>query len=86
MENKDVPYIVYEGAMASSERHIKRLIIALIICIILLFGSNAMWLWEWTQYDYIDEVETTTSYEQDGDLNIIGDMNDVTESNNDNTP
>lgn len=86
MENKDVPYIVYEGAMASFERHIKRLIIALIICIILLFGSNAMWLWEWTQYDYIDEVETTTSYEQDGDLNIIGDMNDVTESNNDNTP
>lgn len=86
MENKYVPYIVYEGAMASSERHIKRLIIALIVCIILLFGSNAMWLWEWTQYDYIDEVETTTSYEQDGDLNIIGDMNDVTESNNDNTP
>lgn len=86
MENKDVPYIVYEGAMASSERHIKRLIIALIVCIILLFGSNAMWLYEWCQYDYIDEVETTTSYEQDGDLNIIGDMNDVTESNNDNTP
>lgn len=81
MENKDVPYIVYEGAMASSERHIKRLITALIICIILLFGSNAMWLWEWTQYDYIDEVETTTSYEQDGDTNIIGDMNDVTKGN-----
>lgn len=76
MDNKDVPYIVYEGAMASSERHIKRLIIALIICIILLFGSNAMWLYEWCQYDYVDEVETT--YTQDGEgINVIGNANEV---------
>jgi len=77
MDNKDVPYIVYEGAMAISERHIKRLIVALIICIILLFASNILWLYEWCQYDYVDEIETTT-YTQDGEgLNIIGDHNDV---------
>lgn len=79
MDNKDVPYIVYEGAMAISERHIKRLIVALIICIILLFASNVLWLYEWCQYDYVDEIETTT-YTQDGEgLNIIGDHNDVTD-------
>lgn len=79
MDNKDVPYIVYEGAMAVSERHIKRLIVALIICIILLFASNVLWLYEWCQYDYVDEIETTT-YTQDGEgLNIIGDHNDVTD-------
>ena len=76
MENKDVPYIVYEGAMVVSERHIKRLIIALVICIALLFISNAMWLYEWCQYDYVDEVETT--YTQDGEgINVIGNANEV---------
>lgn len=77
--NNTVPYIVYEGAMAMSERHIKRLVVALIICIILLFASNVLWLYEWCQYDYVDEIETTT-YMQDGEgLNIIGDHNDVTD-------
>ena len=83
MENKDVPYIVYEGAMASSERHIKRLIIALIICIILLFTSNALWLLYESQFD-------TFYYEQDGNgVNTIttdGEVGDIinygTESEN----
>ena len=76
MDNKDVPYIVYEGAMAASERHIRRLIVALIVCVVLLFGSNAMWLYEWCQYDYVDEVETT--YTQDGEgINVIGNANEV---------
>ena len=52
MDDKSVPYIVYEGTMARFERSIKRLIIALVIAVILLFASNAFWLYEWTQYDY----------------------------------
>lgn len=73
MDNKDVPYIVYEGAIASSERHIKRLIIALIICIILLFVSNALWLLYESQFD-------TFYYEQDGNgINSINsDVRDIT--------
>lgn len=73
--NNSVPYIAYESAIASSERHIKRLWIALIVSIVLFFASNVIWLIEWTSYDYIDEVETT--YTQDGDTNIIGHMNEV---------
>jgi hypothetical protein len=64
-----IPYIVYESAEARSERTIKRLIIALIISVILIFGSNAIWLYEWTQYDYVTtdkETETDTTYTQDG--------------------
>ena len=75
MQDNSIPYIAYESAIASSERHIKRLWIALIVSFVLLFASNVIWLIEWTSYDYIDEVETT--YTQDGDTNIIGHMNEV---------
>lgn len=69
MEHEQVPYIVYEGAEARAERHIKRLIVALILTVVLLFASNAFWLYEWTQYDY---SSTETEYQQDGQgTNII---------------
>jgi len=82
MEHKDVPYIVFESNMARNERQTKRLIIALAICVILIFLSNAIWLYAWCQYDY---TGTATTYTQDGEgLNIIGDSNDVTEQDGEN--
>lgn len=75
MEEKQIPFIVYESESAKSERTIKRLIIALIISIILIFASNAFWLYAWSQYDYSSE-ETVTTVEQDakdgGNANFIG--------------
>ena len=62
-EYKDIPYIVFEGAMSQNERHIKRLVIALLISVILIFVSNAFWLYAWCQYDYSDNA---TVYTQDG--------------------
>ena len=39
----------------------RRVMIALILTIFMLFASNAAWLWAWMQYDYTSEtVETTT--------------------------
>lgn len=64
MENNQVPYIVYESAQMRSERHIKRLVIALIISIVLIFVSNVLWLYAWSQYDYTSEEVT---YSQDGE-------------------
>ena len=61
--NKDVPYIVFEGVVAHNARTVKRLVIALIIAIILIFASNAIWLYAWCQYDYESEEIT---YTQDG--------------------
>ena len=74
MEN-DVPYIAYEASIAREERHIKRLVIALIIAIVLMFTTNAMWLVAWLQYDYSGEETTTNSAiaSQDGEgINIVG--------------
>lgn len=68
-----VPYFAYEGEINRQERHIKRLWIALIVAIILIFASNGAWLLYESLYD-------TISYSQDGaGLNNIntGEQGDV---------
>lgn len=73
--NTSVPYIVYEGEQARHERTVKRLIAIIIIAIILVFASNAAWLYAWMQYDYVSEEVV---YQQDGrGVNIIGNENEV---------
>lgn len=68
-----VPYMVHEGEIARQERHIKRLWIALIVAVSLLFASNVAWL----VYESLFE---TISVEQDGDgLNNVntGEQGDI---------
>lgn len=79
MENNNVPYIVYEGAQAKNERTVKRLVIALVVAVALIFASNMAWLHAWSSYDYAGtETKTTEVYSQDGaGTNIIGDSNEV---------
>ena len=72
---ENVPYIVHEASMARMERNIKRLWIAVIVAVCLLFASNAGCLYAWCQYDYSSEE---TIYQQDGEeTNIIGYSNEV---------
>ena len=79
--NVTVPYVVHESAMARQERQIKRLWIALILAISLLFASFGMFVWYESQFE-------TISYEQDGDgLNNVnlgeqGDLINGAESEN----
>ena len=75
-DNDQIPqHSKEELAFAFLERMVKRLWIALIICIALIFASNACWLYAWMQYDYSSEE---TIYQQDGEgTNIIGDSNEV---------
>lgn len=61
MEEKiTVPYIVYESAMARSERHIRRLAIALIVAVVMIAVTNIAWLYYESQFD-------TVEYSQDGE-------------------
>ena len=71
---ENVPYIVHESSMARMERQIKRLWIALIVAVCLLFASNAGWLLTWTSYDY-SSYEAIT--DNGGDANIIGNDGDI---------
>lgn len=77
MENKTVPYIVYESAQARAERRDRRHIIALIIITAMLFISNLVWVYEWTQYDYIGEDSSVTVDAQDGVANYIGERGNI---------
>ena len=51
-----VPFAAYETELARHDRHVKRLLIAMIVmCILLLALINAAWLYAWNQYYYVDE-------------------------------
>lgn len=72
---ESVPYIVHESSMARMERQIKRLWIALLVVIFMLFASNAGWLIYESQFE---TFEYSYDYQQDGQgTNIIGNGNDV---------
>ena len=64
-----VPYVVYEMEQARAERHYKRIWIALIVAVALIFVSNAVWLYAWMQYDY-ESYEITD--DGDSNANYIG--------------
>lgn len=86
MEDNRVPYIVYEGAQAKNERTVRRLVIALIVSVGLIFASNMAWLYVWSGYDTLNtDITTTQMYKQDGEgVNIIGDSNEVGDGANTN--
>lgn len=64
-----VPFIAYEGTVARFERTIKRLIVLVGITILLLFASNAIWLYVWNQYYYED---VSIENQDGGNANYIG--------------
>ena len=78
-KTEPVPYIVHESAQARNERTVKRLVIALIAAIVLIFASNAIWLYAWMQYDYSNDM-TTSEINVDGKAgvaNYIGNDGDI---------
>jgi len=76
-----VPYFAHEGMMARNERTIKRLVIALIISIVLIFASNALWLSAWMQYDYVGS-ESVDIDGKNGIANYIGNDGDISNGTN----
>lgn len=76
-----VPFAVHESAMARMERTIRRLWILLILLVVLLVGSNALWIWYESQFE---DIEITQENERgfnnfignDGDINNYGEAED----------
>lgn len=69
--NVTVPYVVHEATVARQERQIKRMWIALIVAIALMFFTNMMWVGVFSSYDYSSE-EIIVDAEDNGDANYIG--------------
>lgn len=76
-EIKSIPYIVFEGAQARNERAVKRLVIALIVTILLMFASNGIWLYCWMQFDYVAEDSSISLDATQGDANFIGERGNI---------
>lgn len=72
-----IPYIAHESAMDRLERTNKRMFVGIIILIIAFLLSNAMWLYNWMQYDYVDTFEVDVESDGDGIANYIGDDGDI---------
>ena len=71
--NVTVPYVVHEATVARQERQTKRMWIALIVAVALIFASNAIWLYAWMQYDYTGTYEEIiVDAEDNGNANYIG--------------
>jgi hypothetical protein len=66
-----VPYVVHQSAAARQERQIRRMWIALVVALAVIFAGNAMWLYAWMQYDYSSE-EIIVDAEDNGNANYIG--------------
>ena len=75
MEDNKIPYIAFEAEMARHERTIKRLLIALVVAIALLFVSNVAWLFFFNQFDYA--TDTVTQELDTGNANYIGEDGNI---------
>lgn len=79
MENNDnivMSRIAFERMQAKDERNDKWRNIIIILLIVLLVATNAMWLWAWNQYDYIDDY-TSVEADDGSNANYIGHNGDI---------
>lgn len=77
----NIPYVVFEAEITRMERTTKRILVALVISIVIIFASNALWLYAWLQYDY-SSSETVTVDGKDGVANYIGNDGDINNGTN----
>lgn len=66
MDEKQISFAAFEAMVATNERHIKRLLFALLIAVVLLFASNIAWLHFWSQFEFEGEGYTDV-YTQEGE-------------------
>lgn len=71
-----IPYYVAESMVDRQCLTIKRLWIMCILLIVLLVGTNALWLWYESQFEYIEDTQTVEqdieAEMEDGDFTVIG--------------
>lgn len=71
-----IPYYIAEGMADRQALTIKRLWIMCILLIVLLVGTNVLWLWYESQWEYVETTETVEqeieTEMEDGDFTVIG--------------
>ena len=96
-QNIVVPYAAHEIAIATSERHSKRLWIVILVLIVALIASNLAWIIYEAQFETVETITEEYDIEQDaerGNNNSIinggsivnGETEDKVQENNDQNP
>ena len=71
--NNAVSFVAFESMKSTMERTIKRLWILSIILVLLLFGSNAAWIWYEAQWETIETVtQEVTQEAETGSNHFVG--------------
>ena len=68
-------FAAYETVLARHDRHVKRLLIVIVMFMLRLALRSAVWLYAWNQYDYVDETVDLNS--SCGDACYIGRDGDI---------
>ena len=77
-QNIVVPYAAHEIAIATSERHSKRLWIVILVLIVALIGTNLAWIIYNSQFETVEESTVVEQENSNGDNNYIGNDGDIT--------
>jgi len=75
MDEKFVPYIVFEGSLSREERNTKRLFILNIILLVLWFSTIGMFIWYITLP--VEEISQEQSIETENSENIYQNIGDT---------
>lgn len=86
MENENniiISRYAFERMQTKDEKNDRWRNIIILVLIILLVVTNAMWLVAWNQYDYVDDYSIEAQQDGEG-INIVGagDVSYGTDSNN----
>ena len=76
--------IAFERMQAKDEKNGRWRNIIIVMLIILLVVTNAMWLVAWNQYDYVDDY-TSIEADDGSNANYIGHNGDINNGSSDNT-
>lgn len=69
--------LAFERMQAKDEKNDRWRNITIIVLIVLLVVTNAMWLVAWNQYDYVDDYTVDVDADDGGNANYIGNDGDI---------
>lgn len=72
-----VSYLAFESMKATLERTIRRLWILIIILVILLFGTNAAWIYYESQWEVLETTEVSQDVDTQNGTAYVAGIGDV---------
>lgn len=76
--------LAFERMQSKDEKNDRWRNLIIVLLIVLLVVTNAMWLWAWNQHDYVDDY-TSVEADDGSNANYIGHNGDINNGSSDST-